>query len=138
MFTRTTVLVGAAAAVVLAALAAPAGAAQQGLRYGVPRAMPSDYAAAGVAIGREYGMPARARALPADRRGRTSDAGSHTYGMPRALPSDYARLAASQTGSRGGVDWSLGALGAASFLAALTLGLVVLLRTARRQPRPAA
>jgi hypothetical protein len=133
MFTRTITL--AATAIVALLLAAPAGAVERHADYGIPRAMPSDFAAAGKGIGRQYGAP---RAMPSDYGSRRPDAVRGAYGMPRALPSDYARLAAVQGGSSASLEWSTVALGAASFLAALTLVLVAfVLRTMRRPPRPA-
>jgi hypothetical protein len=100
-----------ALAVVAAALLAPAaGAAPQARDYGMPRAMPSDYAAAqGV-------LP---RPMPSDY-ARAGVKLTPQAGMPRAMPSDYEAYFGSNPKPVGGFDWPSAGIGAG-----ITLGAVL-------------
>jgi hypothetical protein len=100
-----------ALAVLAAALLAPgAGAANHALDYGMPRAMPSDYAASqGV-------LP---RVMPSDY-ARAGVKLTPRAGMPRAMPSDYEAYFGSQRKPVGGIDWPSAGIGAG-----ITLGAVL-------------
>ncbi len=99
-----------ALAVLAAALLAPgAGAAPQNPDYGMPRAMPSDYAAShGV-------LP---RVMPSDY-ARAGVNLTPPAGMPRAMPSDYEAYFGSQRKPVGAIDWPSAGVRAGIALAAL-------------------
>ena len=97
-----------AVGVLATALLAPAGAgaAHHVRDYGMPRAMPADYATAqGV-------LP---RSTPSD----VAGVGAREYGMPRAMPSDYEAYFGSQRKPLAGVEWRSAGIGAAITLGAL-------------------
>ena len=103
-----------------AALLAPgAAAAHHDPEYGIPRAMPSDYAAAhGV-------LP---RPMPSDY-ARAGVKLTPQAGMPRPMPSDYDAYFGSQRKPVGGIDWWSAGIGAAITLGALlAAALAVALR----------
>ncbi len=109
-----------ALAVLAAALLAPgAGAANHARDYGMPRAMPSDYAASqGV-------LP---RVMPSDY-ARAGVSLTPQAGMPRALPSDYDAYFASNRNPVGGTDWPSAGIGAGIMLGVLlAAALAVALR----------
>ncbi len=109
-----------ALAVLATALLAPgAGAAPQDPDYGMPRAMPSDHAAAqGV-------LP---RPMPSDY-ARAGVKLTPQAGMPRAMPSDYDAYFGSQPKPVGGIDWPSASIGAGIALGAvLAAALAVALR----------
>jgi hypothetical protein len=98
-----------ALAVLAAALLAPGAAAQGDPDYGMPRAMPSDYAAAqGV-------LP---RVMPSDY-AHAGVALTPQAGMPRAMPADHDAYFAPQREPRGGFDWPSAGIGAGIALAAV-------------------
>ncbi len=100
-----------ALAVLAAALLAPAaGAAYQARDYGMPRAMPSDYAAS------QEVLP---RSMPSDY-ARAGVKLTPEAGMPRAMPSDYGAYFGSQPKPVGGIDWASAGIGAG-----ITLGVVL-------------
>ena len=108
-----------------AALLAPMAQAGTTEQAWLPRAMPSDYAAAAKAL---------PRAMPADyaRAGVTL---LQPVGMPRAMPSDYAtHVASTRVEPRGGFDWVAAASGAAGTLGWVllaTLGVALVRRGSR-------
>lgn len=94
-----------------AALLAPAALAAGEPEYGLPRAMPSDYAAAGLA----------------------EEEGLRQHGLPRPTPAEYAASLTSDGEERSTViEWPSVGLGAGFAFAAVALGaaLVRLVRTA--------
>ena len=120
-----------AVGVLAAALLAPgATAADYDPGYGMPRATPSDYAAAqGV-------LP---RPMPSD----YAQAGvklTPQAGMPRPMPSDYDAYLGSQRKPVSGLDWPSAGIGAAITLGALlaaALALMLIRRNDRMRRMPA-
>ena len=85
---------------------------------GLPRAMPSDYAAAGVDLADSSQVPATS---------------NHMGGIPRAMPSDYAIYFASlPSPASDGFDWGDAGVGAAAALAALLLALLAAIAVGQR------
>jgi len=120
-----------AVGVLAAALLAPgAAAADYDPEYGMPRAMPSHYAAAqGV-------LP---RAMPADY-ARAGVRLTPQAGMPRPMPSDYDAYLGSQRKPVSGLDWPSAGIGAAITLGALlaaALAVMLIRRNDRMRRMPA-
>ena len=99
-----------------------ASAAGGGDTQGLPRAMPSDYAAAGVNLADSSQVPATS---------------NHFGGIPRAMPSDYEVYFASiSPAASDGFDWSDAALGAGASTARLLTIIAAGALAARRRSNP--
>jgi|Tabmets5t2r1_1033131.scaffolds.fasta_scaffold116159_1 hypothetical protein len=102
-----TAIVAAAVLLPVAQAGAQAASTSEWGEYGMPRAMPSDYAAH---LGQ---LP---RAMPSDY-GTEIQPGD--YGMPRAMPADFEPISGTSGGN--GFDWADAGIGAGA-----TFGLVLL------------
>ena len=111
-------------------LAPGADAAHHDPKYGMPRAMPADYAAAQGVL---------ARAMPADY-ARAGVRLTPQAGMPRPTPSDYDAYLGSQRKPVSGLDWPSAGIGAAITLGALlaaALAVMLIRRNDRMRRMPA-
>ena len=116
-------------ALLAATLLAPGVGAAADRDYGMPRAMPNDYAAA------EGHLP---RAMPSDY-ARAGVTPSREDRMPRAMPADYDAYFGPERKPVGAIDWSSAGIGAGIALGAVLAAalLVGQIRRHLRGMRPA-